>query len=117
MIDLNGGPCVAKRLSGCGSGTEYLAVTPWGDFYPCHQFVGKEEFLMGNVDTGIVKTRDNVMNSKAVTCTPKTNVRTASPNFTAAAAAWPILIISPAASTERMTWAANSRKSALNVQL
>jgi len=56
MIDLEGGPCVAKRLSGCGSGTEYLAVTPWGDFYPCHQFVGHEEFLMGNVDTGIVKT-------------------------------------------------------------
>jgi len=56
MIDLNQGPCVAKRLSGCGSGTEYLAVTPWGDFYPCHQFVGQEEFLMGNVDTGIVRT-------------------------------------------------------------
>lgn len=55
MIDLEGGPCVAKRLSGCGSGTEYLAVTPWGDFYPCHQFVGEEEFLMGNVDDGIVK--------------------------------------------------------------
>ena len=55
MIDLNGGPCVAKRLSGCGSGTEYLAVTPWGDLYPCHQFVGQEEFLMGNVDDGIVK--------------------------------------------------------------
>lgn len=55
MIDLEGGPCVAKRLSGCGSGTEYLAVTPWGDLYPCHQFVGQEEFLMGNVDEGIVK--------------------------------------------------------------
>lgn len=55
MIDLEGGPCVAKRLSGCGSGTEYLAVTPWGDFYPCHQFVGQEEFLLGNVDEGIVK--------------------------------------------------------------
>ena len=54
MIDLQGGPCVAKRLSGCGSGTEYLAVTPWGDFYPCHQFVGQEKFLMGNVDTGII---------------------------------------------------------------
>ena len=49
MIDLEGGP------SGCGSGTEYLAVTPWGDFYPCHQFVGQEEFLMGNVDEGITK--------------------------------------------------------------
>ena len=55
MIDLSGGPCVAKRLSGCGSGTEYLAVTPWGDFYPCHQFVGNEKFLMGNVDEGIVR--------------------------------------------------------------
>lgn len=56
MIDLSGGPCVAKRLSGCGSGTEYLAVTPWGDLYPCHQFVGNKEFLMGNVDEGIVRT-------------------------------------------------------------
>ncbi len=56
MIDLEGGPCVAKRLSGCGSGTEYLAVTPWGDLYPCHQFVGKEEFLMGNVDEGVTRT-------------------------------------------------------------
>lgn len=55
MIDLTGGPCVAKRLSGCGSGTEYLAVTPWGDLYPCHQFVGIPEYLMGNVDDGIVK--------------------------------------------------------------
>ena len=55
MLDLEGGPCVAKRLSGCGSGTEYLAVTPWGDLYPCHQFVGQEEFLMGNVDDGITK--------------------------------------------------------------
>ena len=55
MLDLNQGPCVAKRLSGCGSGTEYLAVTPWGDLYPCHQFVGNEEFLLGNVDEGITK--------------------------------------------------------------
>lgn len=55
MIDLEGGPCVAKRLSGCGSGTEYLAVTPWGDLYPCHQFVGQEEFLMGNVEEGILR--------------------------------------------------------------
>lgn len=53
MIDLTQGPCVAKRLSGCGSGTEYLAVTPWGDLYPCHQFVGQEEFKLGNVYDGI----------------------------------------------------------------
>lgn len=55
MIDLTGGPCLYKRLSGCGSGTEYLAVTPWGDLYPCHQFVGIEDFKLGNVDTGIEK--------------------------------------------------------------
>lgn len=57
MIDLSGGPCVYKRLSGCGSGTEYLAVTPWGDLYPCHQFVGEEKFCLGNVDSGIVNTK------------------------------------------------------------
>lgn len=56
MIDLSGGPCVYKRLTGCGSGTEYLAVTPEGDFYPCHQFVGETDFLMGNVNDGIVNT-------------------------------------------------------------
>lgn len=55
MIDLTGGPCIYKRMSGCGSGTEYLAVTPWGDLYPCHQFVGDEAFLMGNVDEGITR--------------------------------------------------------------
>lgn len=55
MIDLNGGPCIIKRLKGCGSGTEYLAVTPEGDLYPCHQFVGIDEFKLGNVDSGIIK--------------------------------------------------------------
>ena len=69
MINLEGGPCVAKRLSGCGSGTEYLAVTPWGDLYPCHQFVGNEKFLMGNVDTGVTNTelRDMFRNSNVYT--------------------------------------------------
>ncbi|WP_073992487.1 thioether cross-link-forming SCIFF peptide maturase [Parasporobacterium paucivorans] len=52
MIDLNQGPCVYKRLTGCGAGTEYLAVTPWGDLYPCHQFVGKDDFKMGDVFEG-----------------------------------------------------------------
>ena len=55
MIDLSGGPCVYKRLSGCGAGGEYLAVTPWGDLYPCHQFVGMEDFCVGNVTDGIKK--------------------------------------------------------------
>ena len=53
MIDLDGGPCIVKRVSGCGVGTEYMAVTPEGDFYPCHQFVGKPEFLLGNVYDGV----------------------------------------------------------------
>lgn len=56
MIDLTGGPCIYKRISGCGSGTEYLAVTPWGDLYPCHQFVGDDSFLMGNVWDGVQNT-------------------------------------------------------------
>ena len=56
MIDLTGGPCIYKRISGCGSGTEYMAVTPWGDLYPCHQFVGDEKFRLGNVWTGVTNT-------------------------------------------------------------
>lgn len=56
MLDLNGGPCVYKRLSGCGSGTEYLAVTPTGELYPCHQFVGTEDFKLGDIYNGIQKT-------------------------------------------------------------
>ena len=53
MIDLNGGPCIYKRISGCGSGTEYLAVTPWGDLYPCHQFVGEEKYKLGDIYNGV----------------------------------------------------------------
>ena len=53
MIDLRGGPCVYKRISGCGSGTEYMAVTPWGDLYPCHQFVGEERFRLGDIWQGV----------------------------------------------------------------
>ena len=49
MVDLSQGPCVIKRMTGCGAGNEYLAITPEGDIYPCHQFVGQEEFKMGNV--------------------------------------------------------------------
>ncbi len=56
MVDLTGGPCIYKRISGCGSGTEYMAVTPWGDLYPCHQFVGEERFKLGNVWDGVTNT-------------------------------------------------------------
>ena len=53
MIDLTGGPCIYKRISGCGSGTEYMAVTPWGDLYPCHQFVGEDAFKLGDIWHGV----------------------------------------------------------------
>ena len=56
MIDLAHGPCIYKRISGCGSGTEYMAVTPWGDLYPCHQFVGDPDYKLGNVWDGVTNT-------------------------------------------------------------
>ncbi len=56
MIDLTGGPCIYKRISGCGSGTEYMAVTPWGDLYPCHQFVGEEKYRLGDIYNGVTNT-------------------------------------------------------------
>jgi len=56
MIDLKNGPCIYKRISGCGSGTEYMAVTPWGDLYPCHQFVGDEKYKLGNIFDGVTNT-------------------------------------------------------------
>ena len=56
MLDLTNGPCIYKRITGCGSGTEYMAVTPWGDLYPCHQFVGDEKYLLGNIWDGVTNT-------------------------------------------------------------
>lgn len=56
MIDLKNGPCIYKRISGCGSGTEYMAVTPWGDLYPCHQFVGDEKYKLGDIYNGVTNT-------------------------------------------------------------
>ena len=53
MIDLTAGPCIYKRISGCGSGTEYMAVTPWGDLYPCHQFVGENSYKLGDIYHGV----------------------------------------------------------------
>lgn len=57
MIDLKGGPCIYKRISGCGSGTEYMAVTPWGELFPCHQFVGDPKYSLGNVFDGVTNTQ------------------------------------------------------------
>ncbi len=56
MIDLEDGPCIYKRISGCGSGTEYMAVTPWGDLFPCHQFVGEDSFKLGDIWNGVTNT-------------------------------------------------------------
>jgi len=69
MIDLNQGPCIIKRTVGCGAGSEYMAVTPEGDLYPCHQFVGNEDFKMGNVFTGIKNTtiRDEFKKANVLT--------------------------------------------------
>lgn len=116
MIDLDGGPCVAKRLSGCGSGCEYLAVTPWGDFYPCHQFVGNEEFIMGNVDEGITRTdiRDEF---KACNVYSKDKCKKCFAKFSARAAALPTLIISMAISMMHMILDVRCRESALSVRL
>lgn len=65
MINLTGGPCIYKRVAGCGSGTEYMAVTPWGELFPCHQFVGDEEYSMGNIWDGVTNTE---MREKFATC-------------------------------------------------
>ena len=56
MIDLKHGPCIYKRISGCGSGTEYMAVTPWGELFPCHQFVGDPKYSLGNIWDGVTNT-------------------------------------------------------------
>lgn len=56
MVDLSQGPCIIKRAVGCGAGSEYLAITPEGDLYPCHQFVGEEQFKLGTVNGGIKNT-------------------------------------------------------------
>ncbi len=56
MLDLKNGPCIYKRITGCGSGTEYMAVTPWGELYPCHQFVGDPKYSLGNVWDGVTNT-------------------------------------------------------------
>ncbi len=67
MLDLANGPCIYKRISGCGSGTEYMAVTPHGDLYPCHQFVGEESFKLGDIWNGVTNNelRDDFKNCNA----------------------------------------------------
>ena len=70
MIDLENGPCAHKRISGCGSGTEYMAITPTGDLYPCHQFVGNDDFILGDLENGIIR-NDIVDSFKKCNCYSK----------------------------------------------
>jgi uncharacterized protein len=64
-MDISGGPCIAKRITGCGAGSEYLAVTPSGKLYPCHQFVGDKKFQIGDLNSGI---KDNAVVQKFSDC-------------------------------------------------
>lgn len=97
MIDLTGGPCIYKRISGCGSGTEYMAVTPWGDLYPCHQFVGDEKYKLGDILT-VFQTRKFRTNLSFVTHTPVPTAKTAGQDFIAAAVVPQTLIMQQAQS-------------------
>ena len=114
MIDLSGGPCVAKRLSGCGSGTEYLAVTPWGDLYPCHQFVGQDEFLLGNVFDGVKKT-DICDEFKLCNVYANPSVKIVLQDSTVVVDVLQTLITLREQSTTLTMWDVNYRKSVLNV--
>ena len=98
MIDLKGGPCIYKRISGCGSGTEYMAVTPWGDLYPCHQFVGDEKFKLGDIWDGVDERRRAGGVCRAATCMHGRSAGTAGQGSTAPAAAPPTPTTPPAPS-------------------
>ena len=111
MIDLTGGPCIYKRISGCGSGTEYMAVTPWGDLYPCHQFVGDPKYLMGDIWKGVTNTAVR-MSSSTATPTPAPSARTAGPSSTALAAVQPTPTTPPAASPASTSTAVSCSRSA-----
>ena len=116
MIDLEGGPCVAKRLSGCGSGNRVSGGHPWGDFYPCHQFVGNEKFLLGNVDEGILNTdiRDEF---KCCNVYAKEKCRKCFARFYCSGGCAANATISAATSAEHMTSDVRLRKAHQNVRL
>lgn len=97
MIDLTGGPCIYKRISGCGSGTEYMAVTPWGDLYPCHQFVGDEKYKLGDIFNGVSNTKFRT-NLSFVMHMPVPTAKTAGQDFIAAAVVPQTLIMQQAQS-------------------
>ena len=114
MLDLTGGPCMYKRISGCGSGTEYMAVTPWGDLYPCHQFVGEEKYKLGDIWHGV--TNDGAAGGVPCLqrlCPPGVR-RLLGAGCIAPADAPPTPITPPAASAAFTSRAASCSASALN---
>ena len=113
MIDLKGGPCIYKRVSGCGSGTEYMAVTPWGDLYPCHQFVGEEQFKLGDIWTGV--TNKEVLNDFA-SCNVYRNAAIVGQSSIAQAAVLLMHIMQPVLSRAFTNTVVNSSVSVWNAQ-
>ena len=113
MLDLTEGPCIYKRISGCGSGTEYMAVTPWGDLFPCHQFVGDEGYKLGNVWDGVT---NKPLREEFRSCNAYARPECADcwAKFTAPAAARPTPITLPAPSGAFMNRAASCSRSASN---
>ena len=109
MIDLKGGPCIYKRISGCGSGTEYMAVTPWGDLYPCHQFVGDEKFKLGNIWDGV---ENHAVQAEFAGCNVYARAGTVGQGSTAPEAAPPTPTTPPAPSGAYMPTAATCSASA-----
>jgi uncharacterized protein len=115
MIDLMGGPCIVKRISGCGVGTEYLAVTATGDLYPCHQFVGIPQFLLGNLDTGIVNHKIREQFSACNVYSHKECQDCFARLFFAVVVVPPMPSMLPEISQVSMSWAANYIKNVSNV--
>ena len=114
MLDLTHGPCIYKRISGCGSGTEYLAVTPWGDLYPCHQFVGDEKFKLGDIYNGIVNTkvRDEF---KLCNALPDQNAKIVGQSYTVAEDVQQTVIMQQEIFLEHINMVASYWKSELSV--
>ncbi len=92
-IDLQGGPCVYKRISGCGAGHEYVAISPSGDVYPCHQFVGNEDFKMGNIMKDFEVKENTAKEFKKLIYTINQNVKNVGQDFTVAEDAKQTIII------------------------
>ena len=116
MLDLKGGPCIYKRISGCGSGTEYMAVTPWGDLYPCHQFVGEEKFRLGDIWNGVTNPETQARVRRMQRLRPARMRATAGQSSTVPAAAPPTRTMRRAVCAACMHTAARCFASVWNAQ-